>query len=232
MLRLTRYLLLAAAVVAGTLFTAFQADASAPPCIRQTTDQYRDAVSRFEDEVDRSRSAIHGNRYDVRRLRQLADRFHSVVRHHDDYFRYASSWQDLSEMHYRVEQSFVAGCRHSDPRLFRAWAHVSLQYDRLSEAVHFQARVCHGRSSAWDHRGGNDHFGQHHFDRGRDRYNDDFRGRDPFGSPYSSARPPVGHSVHPVTPVRLCHRFAAMLHKSIREEMLLPQSLQLYYKSC
>jgi len=30
----------------------------------------------------------------------------------------------------------------------------------------------------------------------------------------------------------LCHRFAAMLHKSIREEMLLPQSLQLYYKSC
>lgn len=202
--RLTRNLLLAAAVVAGTLVTAFQAHAFEPPCILQTTDQYRQAVCRFEDEVSRSRFAGQGNRYDVRRLRQLADRFHNAVRYHNDYFRYASSWEELSEMHVRVERSFISGCRQSDPRLFHAWSHVARQYDRLSDAVYYQARAGRGRQSVWDHRGGDDRFGHNHFDR--DRRSDDFRGRDQFGrdqfdSRYSSARPPIGHAVQPVLPI-------------------------------
>lgn len=205
MSRATRYLLLAAAVVAGTVVTAFQASAFEPPCIRQATDAYRDAVCRFEDEVSGSRFPGQGNRYDVKRLHHLADRFHSAVRYHDDYFRYASSWQDLSEMHFRVERSFIAGCRLSDPRLFHAWRHVARQYDRLSDAVDFQSRAGRGRSSVWDHRGGSDRFGHNHFDR--DRHDRDFYGRDsfgnsPFDSRYSAARPPIGFSVEPVAPIR------------------------------
>lgn len=187
--RLTRNLLLAAAVVAGTLVTAFQAEAFEPPCILHATDHYRQAVCRFEDEVSRSRFAAQGNRYDVRRLRQLADRFHNAVRHHNDYFRYAGSWQELSEMHIRVERSFISGCRQSDPRLFHAWSHVARQFDRLSDAVYYQTRAGRGRSSVWDHRGGDDRFGHNHF------------GRDPFDSRYSSARPPWGPSVVPVLPI-------------------------------
>ena len=209
--RLTRNLLLAAAVVAGTLVTAFQANAFEPPCILHATDQYRQAVCRFEDEVSRSRFAGQGNRYDVRRLRQLADRFHNAVRHHNDYFRYARSWEELSEMHVRVERSFISGCRQSDPRLFHAWSHVARQYNRLSDTIYYQARAGRGRSIAWDHRGGGDRFGYDHFDhdrRGNDFGGRDQFGRDPFDSRYSSARPPIGPSavpvfpIHPVPPVR------------------------------
>ena len=209
--RLTRNLLLAAAAFAGTLVTAFQADAFEPLCIRQATDQYREAVRCFEDEVDRSRSTGNGNRFEVRRLRQQADRFHNAVRHHNDYFRYASSWQDLSELHFRVERSFVAGCRQSDPRLFHAWRNVSLQYDRLSDAVRFQANPGRGRQTVWDHRGGGDHFGNDRF--GQDWHNDGFRGndqfgRDQFGSRHSVARPTLGPSVVPIQPVAPVRGFA------------------------
>lgn len=222
--RLTRNLLLAAAVFAGTLVTAFQADAFEPLCIRQTSDQYRQSVRQFEREVSRSRFASHNNRHDVRRLRQTADRFHSAVRHNSDYFRFASSWQDLSDMHYRVERSFIAGCQQSDPRLFHAWPHVTLRFDRLSNAVHYQANIGRGRPSVWDPRGvwgqegggnryGHDHFDRDHFDRerysaplhGHDSFGHDSFGHTPFGSRHSVGRPPLGASVqpiHPVPPVR------------------------------
>ena len=177
--RSTRNLLLAAAAIAGTLVTAFQADASAPGCIRQASEVYRESVRQFEDEVGRSRSGGQANRFEVRRLRQQADRFHHAVRHHNDYFRYASSWQDLSDLHFRVERSFVAGCRQSDPRLFHAWRHVSMQYERLSDVVHFQARAGRGRHGGWDHRGGHDRFGDDRF--GHNWNHSDFGGRDQFG---------------------------------------------------
>lgn len=230
--RLTRNLLLAAAAVAGILVTAIQADASAPICIRQTSELYRTSVRHFEDAVDRSRSGGQANRFEVRRLRQQADRFHHAVRHHNDYFRYASSWQDLSDLHFRVERSFVAGCRQSDPRLFHAWRHVSLQFDRLSEAVHFQASAGRGRQGVWDHRGGSDRFGDNRFQGrdqfghdqfghdqfgrdqfgrdqfGRDQFGRDQFGRDPFGSRHSVARPSFGPSVLPLQPVPPVRGFA------------------------
>jgi hypothetical protein len=206
MARLTRNLLLAAAVFAGPLVTAFQVEAFEPLCIRETTDQYREAVRLFDDEVDRSRSGVQTNRFEVRRLRQQADRFHHAVRNHNDYFRYASAWQELSNLHFRVERSFAAGCRQSDPRLFHAWRLVSLQFDRLSEAVEFHAYDGRGRQSVWDHRGGHDRFGHDRF--GRDWHQDDFRGRDQFSSRHSVARPSFGPSVLPIQPVSPIRGFA------------------------
>lgn len=159
MSRLTRNLLLAAAVAAGTLFASLPASAMGSPCIRQASVQYREAVRCFEADVELSRFPGHGNRFDVRRLSFAADRFQNAVGHHSDYFRYARSWQELSDLHWRVERSLVAGCRHSDPHLFRSWTRVARAYDRLSDAVEFQARGGRGRSSVWDHRGGNDRLG-------------------------------------------------------------------------
>ena len=229
--RLTRNLMLAAAAIAGSLVTAFQADASAPVCIRQASEVYRESVRQFEDAVDRSRSGGQTSRFEVRRLRQQADRFHHAVRHHNDYVRYASSWQNLSDLHFRVERSFVAGCRQSDPRLFHAWRHVSLQYDRLSDAVHFQANAGRGRQGSWDHRGGherfgddrfgsgwhnddfrrNDQFGRDQFGRdpfGRDQFGRDQFGHDPFGSRHTVGRPSFGPSVVPVPAVPPVRGFA------------------------
>jgi len=152
--RLIRNLLLASAWVAGTLVAMSQASASHPPCIRESSTHYLRAVGEFEDLVSRSRIGVAGGRYDVVRLRQTADRFQHAVRHHGDYSRFASLWQDLSALHTRVEDSLVAGCRQSDPRLFQAWIMVDRSYDRLAEAVWFTAKVSRGR-----------HVGPSHFDR-------------------------------------------------------------------
>jgi hypothetical protein len=211
MTRLTRNLLLAASVLAGTLLTAFQADASSPICIRQASVQYRDAVRQFDNEVSRSRFPGNGNRFDVRRLRQLADRFTSAVNVNNDYFRYAGLWQDLAEMHFRVEDSLVAGCRQADPRLFRAWADVAFHFDRLSSAVRFQAGgncAPFGRDPFGRDRFGNDTFGRDRFGNdpfGRDRFGNEPFGHDPFRAPFSAARPPMGPFVAPIVPIRPVH---------------------------
>lgn len=226
MKRLTRNLLLAASVLAGALLTALQAEASSPICIRQASVQYREAVREFDNEVSRSRFPGNGNRFDVRRLRQLADRFTSAVNVNNDYFRYAGLWQDLAEMHFRVEDSLVAGCRQADPRLFRAWAHVAFQFDRLSSAVQFQAgancapfgRDPFGRIPFGSGQFGNDPFENDPFGRGRfsndrfghdplgrDRFGNEPFGHDPFRAPFSAARPPLVPSVAPIAPIRPVH---------------------------
>ena len=132
-------LLLAAVLVP----TSVQAGHDSP--LTNAARAYRDAVVDFERNVIRAR---YIDRYDVRLVDDLEDATSELRSASRDPFRgnrFAHAWQDVSDLHRRVEASlFGRGNYRIDPQLARCWATVVCAYTDLIAQVNYLDNHAYG----------------------------------------------------------------------------------------